>query len=57
MLILGVPHAKTAGSQRLSIYIFSAMMIVVFSLLVSLFRVKNSSAYISTACDMRSRLT
>ncbi|CAE7206315.1 unnamed protein product [Rhizoctonia solani] len=43
MLILGVPHAKSAGSQRMSIYIFSFLMIIVFSMLVSLFRVKNPS--------------
>lgn len=43
MLILGVPHAKNAGSQRLSIYIFSFLMIIVFSMLVSLFRIKNPS--------------
>ncbi|KAJ1310297.1 hypothetical protein OPQ81_007037 [Rhizoctonia solani] len=43
MLILGVPHAKNAASQRMSIYIFSFLMIIVFSMLVSLFRVKNPS--------------
>ncbi|QRW00286.1 magnesium transporter protein 1 [Ceratobasidium sp. AG-Ba] len=43
MLILGVPRAKSAGSQRLSIYLFSVMLIVVFSMLVALFRVKNPS--------------
>lgn len=43
MLILGVPHAKSAGSQRMSIYIFSFLMIIVFSMLVSLFRIKNPS--------------
>ncbi|KAG8689008.1 oligosaccharyl transferase subunit ost3/OST6 [Ceratobasidium sp. 395] len=43
MLILGVPRAKSAGSQRFSIYIFSVMVIVVFSMLVSLFRLKNPS--------------
>lgn len=43
MLILGVPHAKTPGSQRMSIYIFSFLLIIVFSMLVSLFRIKNPS--------------
>ncbi|ELU44586.1 oligosaccharyl transferase subunit OST3/OST6 family [Rhizoctonia solani AG-1 IA] len=43
MLIFGVPHAKNAGSQRMSIYIFSFLMIIVFSMLVSLFRIKNPS--------------
>lgn len=43
MLILAVPRAKSPASQRLSIYIFSAMLVVVFSMLVSLFRLKNPS--------------
>ncbi|KAF8654131.1 hypothetical protein AX16_003662 [Volvariella volvacea WC 439] len=41
MLILAVPHQTSPSKQRVQIYIWSAVTIVIYSMLVSLFRVKN----------------
>ncbi|PPQ66066.1 hypothetical protein CVT26_010808 [Gymnopilus dilepis] len=41
MLILVVPHQKSPQRQRLQVYLWTGVTMIVYSVLVSLFRVKN----------------
>jgi oligosaccharyltransferase complex subunit gamma len=41
MLILVVPLQKSPSRQRLQVYIWTGVIIIIYSVLVSLFKVKN----------------
>ncbi|KAG6818101.1 hypothetical protein H0H87_000005 [Tephrocybe sp. NHM501043] len=46
MLVMVVPYQSSAGRQRLQVYLWTGVFVVVYSVLVSLFRVKNRGTYI-----------
>ena len=41
MLTLVTPHQTRSARQRLQVYLWSGVIFVMFSVLISLFRVKN----------------
>lgn len=43
MLILAVPNTPSANRQRAQVYLWSAVIFIIYSVLISLFRVKNRS--------------
>jgi hypothetical protein len=46
MLIMVVPHQRTALNQRLHVYFWTASIVLVYSLLVGFYKIKNTGAII-----------
>ncbi len=50
MLILVVPFQTSPQKQRLQIYLWTSVIVIIYSVLISIFRVKNRGVYFYKFC-------